>query len=77
MFDLNFYNSLLKFKNNGEELSKFRIEMFKGSHIELRKLRERIQTLKLAQNMIIGSKLLDYIGDWCDYFDINFDELIK
>ncbi len=76
MFDLNFYNSLIKFKNNGEELRKLTIELFKRS-LDCKKLREKFQTLKLAQNMIIGSKLVDYIGDWCDYFDIDFKELIK
>ena len=79
MFDLNFYNSLIKFKNNGEEIRKLRMETMKGSDkLELlKKLNERYQTLKLGQNMIIGSKLVDYIADWSNYFDIDVKELFN
>jgi hypothetical protein len=80
MFDLNFHNSVINFKNNGEETTKLKSEFLKGCKFtrkDRNELREKYETSKLAQKMIIGNNLLIYISDWCDYFDINFEDLIK
>ena len=80
MIDLNFHYSVINFKNNGEEDRKLKSEIFKGGKFtrkDYKELKEKYETLKLGQNIIIGNNFVEYMTDWCDYFDINFEDLIK
>lgn len=77
MFDLDFHTSVKNFANNGKERRELIQQLMKtNDKTELKRLRERYETLNLARDMVIGTGLLDYIDFYGDYFDLDFDKMV-